>query len=50
MSKNNNGWPVITQIFQQAAQPPGGTFGQAVKWIAIGTLILFTLRCIGEWF
>jgi|GEM_PF-3951001 len=49
MSKNN-GWPVITQIFQQAAQAPGGTFAQVVKWIVIGTVVLFALRLIGQWF
>lgn len=49
MSKNN-GWPVITQIFQQAKPDNAGTFGQLVKWIAIGTVVLFTLRLIGEWF
>lgn len=50
MSKTNNGWPVITQIFQQAKPDNAGGFAQAVKWIVIGTLFLFTLRCIGEWF
>ena len=50
MSKNNNGWPSITNVFQQAKPDNAGTFGQLVKWIAIGTLFLFTLRLIGEWF
>lgn len=50
MADKNNGWPVITQIFQQAKPAPSGTFGELVKWIVYGTLFLFTLRCIGEWF
>ena len=50
MSKNNNGWPSITNVFQQAKPDNAGTFGQLVKWIAIGTVVLFTLRCVGEWF
>ena len=49
MSKNNN-WPSITNVFQQAKPDNAGTFGQLVKWIAIGTVVLFTLRLIGEWF
>jgi hypothetical protein len=50
MSKNNNRWPSITNIFQEAKPDGGGTFGQLCKWIGIGTLVLFALRCIGEWF
>jgi hypothetical protein len=50
MADKNNGWPIITQIFQQAKPEPSGGFATAVKWIMIGTLFLFTLRCIGEWF
>lgn len=50
MADKNNGWPIITQIFQQAKPEPAGTFGQLVKWILLGTLFLFTLRLISAWF
>ena len=50
MSKNNNGWPSITNVFQQAKPDNAGTFGQLVKWIAIGTVVLFSLRVIGAIF
>lgn len=50
MSKNNNNWPSITNIFQQAKPDNAGTFGQAVKWIVIGALFLFSLRVIGAIF
>lgn len=43
-------WPKITNIFQEAKPDSGGTFRSLCKWIGIGTIVLFTLRVIGEWF
>jgi hypothetical protein len=46
---SDNHW--ITNIYNGLAAPnKGGTFGQLAKWVGIGTLFLFTLRLIGEWF
>lgn len=48
MSKGDR-W--ITNVYNGVTEPTrGGAFGQLAKWIGIGTLFLFTLRCIGEWF
>lgn len=48
MSKDKH-W--ITNVYNGVTEPSkGGTFAQLVKWIGIGTLFMFTLRCIGEWF
>lgn len=48
MNKHNH-W--VTNVYNGLTEPSkGGAFGQLAKWIGIGTVVLFTLRLIGEIF
>jgi len=46
MSNKDNGWPIITQIFQQAKPDNGGTFATLYFFVSRGMLVLAALKLI----
>ena len=46
MSNKDNGWPIITQIFQQAQPDNGGTFATLYFFVSRGMLVLAALKLI----
>jgi hypothetical protein len=46
MSNKDNGWPIITQIFQQAKPDNGGTFATLWFFVSRGMLVLAALKLI----
>jgi len=46
MSNKDNGWPIITQIFQQAKPDNGGTFATLYFFVSRGMIVLAALKLI----
>ena len=46
MRNKDNGWPVITQIFQQAKPDNAGTFATLWFFVSRGMLVLAALKLI----